>query len=539
MILLLLVAHSVAGLQMAPPTATVEQGKIQGTTGINLDGDEFLKFLGIPFAKPPVGNLRFKAPEAPDSWQGVRDCTRDGNTCISVYGDPLKSSEDCLYLNVFTKLLPGPETTPKPVMVFLHPGGFVLGSGTQDMCAPDFLMTEDIVLVTLNYRLGIFGFLSFDDPALGVPGNAGLKDQTMALKWVQKNIAGFNGDPHQVTIFGNSAGGASVQFQILSPTAKGLFHRAIAQSGSALNPWAWGDKNGLAAAEKLGSQVASDTEALQLLMEASTEQVLNASRQFTDNLLDSSQRRPFGPVIELPTPTAFLTRDPVDLWEAGEFNDVPLMLGDVSNEGIIYEFEKLLSGKEPSIDPVEAAVSWKFGLDKGSDKFRSVKELVRNFYYKDGVSKKSLFEVLSDVLFIEGVLESARLHLRKTKHPVHLYVFSYNSSSNRKFLTAMGLDDTIQGNPHGSECSFLFSKRLLGIDLELTEDDFKAVRETVKIWANFARTGQPHPLWDPVTISNNLTYFYIDRMPLLKQNPFEDRMKLWQHIKLLLSEQAC
>jgi carboxylesterase type B len=140
----------------------------------------------------------------------------------------LVGSEDCLFLNVYTQQLPSnTNKTLKPVMVWIHGGAFRSGSNKTDVYGPEFLLTEDIVLVTINYRLGIFGFLSFDDASLGVPGNAGLKDMVMALKWVQKNISKFTGDPNNVTIFGESAGGASVHYLVLSPLAAGIYQITI------------------------------------------------------------------------------------------------------------------------------------------------------------------------------------------------------------------------------------------------------------------------------------------------------------------------
>jgi carboxylesterase type B len=135
----------------------------------------------------------------------------------------LVGSEDCLFLNVYTQQLPlDTINTLKPVMVWIHGGGFSTGSSKSDLYGPEFLLTEDIVLVTINYRLGIFGFLSFEDASLEVPGNAGLKDMVMALKWVQKNISKFSGDPNNVTVFGESAGGMSVHYLVLSPLAAGI-----------------------------------------------------------------------------------------------------------------------------------------------------------------------------------------------------------------------------------------------------------------------------------------------------------------------------
>lgn len=140
-------------------TVVVKQGSILGTTGINLDGGEFLKFLGVPYAKPPVGPLRFKAPQPPEPWTGTKDCTKDGspNFGLDFLTREAIGSEDCLYLNVHTRGLPQPGGTLKPVLVFIHGGAFTLGNGTQDMCDPAYFLTQDVVLVTLNYRLGVFG----------------------------------------------------------------------------------------------------------------------------------------------------------------------------------------------------------------------------------------------------------------------------------------------------------------------------------------------------------------------------------------------
>lgn len=154
-------------------------------------------------------------------------------------------------------------------MVWIHGGAFLTGSSATDLYGPDYLMTENVVLVTLNYRVGQLGFLNLEDENVNVPGNAGLKDMVMALKWVKTNIRNFGGDPSNITIFGESAGGAAVHYLMLSPMAKGLFHKAIIQSGSCLNPWARGIRNGYNFAKEMGSVSHSDKTILKHLQDVS------------------------------------------------------------------------------------------------------------------------------------------------------------------------------------------------------------------------------------------------------------------------------
>jgi para-nitrobenzyl esterase len=242
-------------------TVTVEGGQIQGD--IEADGKVSV-FNGIPYAAPPVGELRWKAPQPVVSWTGLRDATKFGPVCPqkdSGDGDFLKrlvdgqgmgffrktifnlavglsssapQSEDCLYLNVRTSNLGGAEK--QPVMVWIHGGGHQTGSGSEDFYQSNSLVLKGVVLVTFNYRLGPFGY--FAHPGLSaesenrVSGNYGTLDQIAALRWVRDNIAAFGGDPSNVTIFGESAGGESVAHMMASPLARGLFHRAIMQSGS-------------------------------------------------------------------------------------------------------------------------------------------------------------------------------------------------------------------------------------------------------------------------------------------------------------------
>nr|CAD7439826.1 unnamed protein product [Timema bartmani] len=221
----------------------VSHGTLQGHRLISRNGREFNSFQRIPFAKPPVGDLRFKSAQPPENWSGVRDATKEAPICPqrNIYmGDKdVRGQEDCLYLNVYTPQLPrdGSSSRNLPVLFWIHGGGWLSGGGTLGFYSPAFLMDKDIVLVSINYRLGPLGFLSTGDEVS--PGNIGLKDQVTALRWVRDNIARFGGDPGSVTIFGESAGGASVHYHMISPLSRGLFHRAISQSGTALCPFAY------------------------------------------------------------------------------------------------------------------------------------------------------------------------------------------------------------------------------------------------------------------------------------------------------------
>src|SRR5208282_4473213 len=237
----------------------VEQGQLAGTNGRSPD---VRVYRGIPFAAPPVGDLRWKPPQPAASWQGVRQATQFGNACSqppfpsnSLYGNSTPPiSEDCLYLNIWTPAKSADDHIP--VMVWIHGGGFVHGTGAAFGYDGENLARKGAVVVTINYRLGIFGFFALPELDAESPqhvsGDYAFMDQIAALQWVQRNIAAFGGDPGRVTIFGESAGSVSVNILMASPLARDLFARAIGESGGSLGPMP-----SLADAENQGRKFAS------------------------------------------------------------------------------------------------------------------------------------------------------------------------------------------------------------------------------------------------------------------------------------------
>lgn len=240
----------------------IEDGLIIGREMETRSNVPFNAFLGIPFARPPIGELRFRPPERNEPWNGVLNCTVFGPMCMQAGVGGL-GSEDCLQLNVFTKNLPFNETVElKPVIVYIHGGGFEAGTAINH--GPEYLMDRDIVLVTIQYRLGAFGFMAVG--RADVTGNQGLKDQTMALRWVQANIHHFGGDRDRVTITGLSAGSFSVTAHMISPMSQGLFHNVIGMSGS------------------IASQIRPDTTNIEIVRELSTR--VNCTIETVDGMID-------------------------------------------------------------------------------------------------------------------------------------------------------------------------------------------------------------------------------------------------------------
>uniref|UniRef100_A0A8C5BMZ2 Carboxylic ester hydrolase n=1 Tax=Gadus morhua TaxID=8049 RepID=A0A8C5BMZ2_GADMO len=249
---LLLVLHLCSGSLGQPPedlTISTLNGKVRGTR-LSVLGHDVRAFLGVPYAKPPLGELRFRAPKPAGKWEGVKNAANFSNTCYQLpdtlfpefsgaemWNPNTPVSEDCLYLNVWTPHLKGKSQT-LPVLVWIYGGGFTSGTSSLALYDGRFLsQSENVVVVSMNYRLGALGFLSLPEND-NIRGNAGLLDQQLALRWVADNIAFFGGDSSKVTLFGESAGAASVGFHLLAPSSHGLFHRAILQSGVPTAPWA-------------------------------------------------------------------------------------------------------------------------------------------------------------------------------------------------------------------------------------------------------------------------------------------------------------
>ncbi len=463
------------------PVVETPTGRLRG-----IEQDGIRIFRGIPYAAPPVGPLRFAAPRPPEPWSGVRDATEFGPSApqapmrLPLPGmDIGPQDEDCLYLNVYT---PGTSGS-RPVMVWIHGGGFVIGSGSQPIYDGTALARRgDVVVVTLNYRLGPLGFLDLTEVCPELPGavaNAGLRDQIAALEWVRDHIAAFGGDPGRVTVFGESAGGMSVATLLAMPAARGLFHRAIPQSGAGHNVHTRESARRVAE-HFLGKLGLSAREAATALREMPPDKLVDGQQQ---TLLDLGTRvglLPFQPVVDGDS----LPERPLEAVAAGAAEGVDLLTGTNRDEWKLFAFldPGLASLDE---DGLVARVAAQVG---GSERAR---EIVRTYRearegHRPADPRELFFAIESDRVFRIPAIRLAEAASRR--HPgTWMYLFTWESP-------AMG---GALGSCHALEVPFVFGAvGAPGADLFVgTGPEAEALEaRMMDAWVAFARSGDPsHP----------------------------------------------
>ncbi|XP_026315291.1 juvenile hormone esterase-like isoform X2 [Hyposmocoma kahamanoa] len=518
------------------PFAQIEQGKLRGVVCENNEG-KYLAFKGIPYAKPPVGILRFKAPEPPEPWEGVLDASEHGPVCPQ-FNERLNrmetGSEDCLYLNVYT---PGGATaSPRllPVMVWIHGGAFYTGSGNSDFYGPEFFMAHDVIFVTFNYRLEVLGFLCLDNE--DIPGNAGLKDQVEALKWVKKNIFAFGGDPNNITIFGCSAGGSCASYHLISKMSEGLFNKAIFQSGVCLSDWSY-DLNARNRAFQLGKLLGKETEDPTELSEflrsipASSLVKISLPTEVINNIEDVILWRPVIEKSDLDV-VKFITEQPPDLVTKGQIVDVPIILGYTSGDGI--EISRNLPSLLDKVGKIGYFVPRELKLKWSSDKLEEVDKIIRKFYFNGEDVTMDKLQAMTDLetcrLFSYNIQRWAKYHSRYSSQPVFLYKFCAETERN---IVKKSYDmNDIRGVCHADDLHYLFHVTCL--DVPLTDDSRAVIKNFVRLWTTFACTGTPTTAddfeqWKPFKESERNCYI-IDKKLKCVQDEDAEVTTFWEQI---------
>ena len=466
-------------------------GRIEGS-----EQDELQVFRGIPYAAPPVGPLRFAAPRPPDPWAGVRDCTAYGGSApqppimLPLPGmDVGPQDEDCLYLNVWT---PAADGARRPVMVWIHGGAFVIGSGSQTIYDGSALARRgDVVVVTLNYRLGALGFLHLAElcPELEAASNCGIRDQVAALGWVRDHIEGFGGDPEAVTLFGESAGGMSVGTLLGTPSAQGLFARAIPQSGAAHNLHDPTTATRVAAhlLETLG---AAPRNAARVLREIPAEKLRDAQAQASLDLGTRLGLLPFQPVADgdlLPVP-------PLEAVRSGLASGVALLVGTNRDEWKLFGF------LDPELQSLDAA-----GLRERAGRFSDDPEALIDVYRRASEASGASIEPRDLYFAIETdrVFRIPANRLAEAQHPHGAPVYFY------RYDWEAGFGGGMLGACHAVELPFVFGA-IGGEGADFFAATGPAAERmaevTMDAWLAFARNADPShgalpggrfEAWDP------------------------------------------
>ncbi len=469
-----------------PVQVKIEQGLIEGLYDTR-SGLQY--YLGIPFAKPPVGELRWKAPQPLEAWKGVKMTKQFGPRPIQaiVFGDMNSRSngvsEDCLYLNVWTPAKR--NTTGLPVLVYFYGGGFVAGDGSEPRYDGASMAKKGIVVVTVNYRLGLFGF--FAHPELSketsykASGNYGYLDQAFALQWVQKNIASFGGDPKKVTIAGESAGSVSVSAQMVSPLSKNLIAGAIGESGSGISalsavPLAEAEKQGLEFAQKAGY--------------TSLTQLRSASTRELYEVYQESRRFGFPSVID----GYFFPKSMLEIFESKEQAQVPLLVGWNSAEipGMAF-MQGLPYTKENFIQKVKEAYP---------NDYEELLSIVPHNTKEE--IEWAATNLASDRFIAYSTWKWFDVHRKSSNQPVYRYLYSKLRPPLKDQSLAPGLaggTTTAQqgapaftpiGAPHACEIEYAMGNLHLVNDYAWTTEDFKVSETMLNFFANFIKTGNPN-----------------------------------------------
>lgn len=472
---------------MEAPQVKILQGTLQGKIEKTLSGRQYYSFEGIPYAKPPVGLLRFKEPQEPDTWHGVRDATKPGNKCaqINPFAPEFIGSEDCLYLNVYTPQLPTKDLQKLPVIFYVHGGRLILGYG--DYHRPEFFMERDVILVTINYRLNVLGFLALDLPE--APGNVGMKDAVLALKWVNKNIDFFHGNKNNVSVMGESAGSGVVTCLLVTKLAEGLFHKAIFESGTSLSDlFMEGDHINKAQefVSYLGQDLKHPREIYEYLMTLPVEQLMDGVVMCELNKEEINAF--FLPILDnnIHGIEPFLIDYPYKLYSENKFNKVPILAGVHSHEGAL--FLPVIDGAPSLREDLEFYIPKYLFIPRDSDIAKRMAREIKNYYFKDKPIGLQTIEqyvhMLSDAYFLRDLYMFFDI-LSKYYNDIYIYRFSYTGNMNTSVMKKLQLT----GASHGDIIAYQFYRQNKANNM--TEEDKKIVDFLSEVWVNFAKNGKP------------------------------------------------
>lgn len=484
-----------------PVQATIKNGVIEGNYNVT---NGISTYFGIPFAKPPVGELRWKAPVPADSWTGIKETKKFGPRPVQglVFGD-MNSwsdgvSEDCLHLNVWTPAKRNDKNLP--VLVYFYGGGFVAGDASEPRYNGESMAKKGVVVVTVNYRLGVFGFLAHpelsQETKYKASGNYGLLDQALALQWVKDNIAAFGGNPNQVTIAGESAGSISVSYQMASPLSKNLIHGAIGESGAGINPTL--APTTLAEAEQIGQE---------FLTKAGVTSIAQARKMSSKDIFEiyqESGRFGFPVVID----NYFLPKTLPGIFEGGEQAQVPLLLGWNSAEipGMAF-----MQGQPYTKEAFIAKVKETYPQDWEEVLQLHEHETPQQVEY-------SATDLASDRFISYSTWKWFDLHRKNSQQPVYRYLYSKIRPDLVDKSRVSGLAGGTQsadaappapkliGAPHAAEIEYAMGNLHLVKDYQWGPDDFKTSDTMLNFFTNFVKTGNPNgegvPTWSAAQSSD-------------------------------------
>lgn len=451
----------------------VDGGLVQGTSE-----DGLMVYKGIPFAAPPVGELRWRAPQPAANWDGVRQANKFAPGPIQGGNPPSGKSEDCLYLNVWSPAKSGNEKIP--VLVWIYGGGFSFGATSEATYSGEKLAKKGVVLVSIAYRVGQLGFLAHpelnaENPN-GVSGNYGLLDMIAGLQWIQKNIAAFGGDPNKVTIFGESAGGIAVSMLCASPLAKDLFHGAISQSGGSFGPTRPTTYPG----ENMKNLKQAEIDGKTFVQKAGVTSISELRKIEADKLPSAWGMGGAWPIVD----GYVIPDDQHKLYEAGKYNDTPILVGYNSDEGA-------------SFSPPKTPEDYIAGVQKRYGKFAD--DLIKAYPAGLNTVPKTARDLARDAAFGWQTWSWARLQAKIGKSKVFYYYFDQHPDY-PKDSPRYG-----SGSPHGQDVAYVF-QHLDTSNPQTTKTDLEISDAMSTYWTNFAKYGDPNgtgvPAWPTFSDAN-------------------------------------
>ncbi|KAH8310441.1 hypothetical protein KR044_001371, partial [Drosophila immigrans] len=526
-------------------------GLVRGALVKSIYDDEYYVFDGIPYAQPPLGPLRFKEPRDAACWNSILNCTEPREKCLQVssYTQRIEGSEDCLYLNIAVKRLHSEK--PLPVMVYIHGGSFKTGDASRRAWSPDYLMREDVIYISIGFRLGLFGkhsiylwkkpeptqafsgYLSFADPSLGIPGNAGIKDIVLALKWIKKNVKSFNGDANNITLFGHSSGSMLVYLLSVSPQTEGLFHKFALMAG--FMP----EMNRVPnleyrVAQKLGYQGKNvDKDVYTYIKNADPNQV--TSVDILNELETCQGFPPFTPSVEpYATPTAVILSEPFELQRTAWSNLIPLMLGTTSEESYLTSRDIVQVAKN---NPEVILPRSLFMVDDSEMRTRLGKQLLKATCNVD-VSEldENHFETFVKIkrynlMHYQKRLINARLAYGQAKN--FLYRFDFKGEFNFYSIRHLG---STANTSHADELCYLF-KIPASFKLETSRAEYSCIFRMASMFVAFAKESNPNgPLikelvnWKPISLDGPSMCLNITEELLFMTHPELQNLELYDKL---------